>query len=218
VRKPGVALDGELRKARVFGGRESKIISQENRTSDSGRDTEATGAVTRPPKSSTKGMNDRSGIIQRGDHGMPRTGESKIETNEGVIKRNDPEVKGRPERKVDADDSGTIRSPVKTPKINNDSESSEKPVRVTRPQPRERVETPTPRYEPPVRKYEPPPRSEPAPRYEPPQRSEPVRKYEPAPQRSEPPRSAPAPKSEPAPQKSEPAKGERPRPSAKEQP
>ena len=215
IRKPGVALDGELRNSRVFGGRETKFITRENPSGNTG-DSQPSGAVTRLPGSGVKQLDDRNDLIRRGDQDTSRTGVTKIDPsdNTGVIKR--PEIKAQPERKLDPNDSGSIETPSRLPKI--DSDSSAKPDRVTRPQPRERVDTPTPRYEPPARKYEPPPqRSEP--RSEPPQRSEPVRKYEPPPQRSqprsEPQPSSPPPKSDPPTQKSDPV---RVRPSKKEAP
>lgn len=194
IRKTGEPLDAELRRSRVFGGRESKSITPPTPVNDSAIDSRPTGAVTRPPKTVDIGPSDSRGTIQRGDKGLPRVPRTDANDGTGVIKR-DQDYKGRPDRT----DSDPVVAPVR-PKI--DDEDS-RPAKTVRPQPRERTETP--RYDPPVRKYEPPPKSEPAPRYEPPQRSEPVRKYEP-PQRSEPPKSAPAPKSDPPAQKSEPAK------------
>ena len=206
IRKTGAPLDAELRRSRVFGGRESKAITPQTPVSDSSTDSKPTGAVTRPPKTVNIDRSDGSGTIQRGDKGLPRVPRTDADDGTGVIKR-DQDYKGRPERT----DSDPVVAPVRPKSDDEDS----RPAKTVRPQPRERTETP--RYDPPVRKYEPPPKSEPAPRYEPPQRSEPVRKYEP-PQRSESPRAAPAPKSDPPPQKSEPAKVEAPRPSKKEQP
>jgi len=207
IRKTGAPLDAELRRARVFGGRESKSITPPTSGSDS--DSRATGAVTRPPKTFNIEKSEGSGTIQRGDKGLPRVPRTDANDGMGVIKR-DQDYKGRPER-TDSDPRG---APVK-PRVDNHDDSQ--PAKTVRPQPRERSETP--RYDPPVRKYEPAPKSEPVPRYEPPQRSEPVRKYEPPPQRSEPPpKSEPAPKSDPPPQKSEPARVEAPRPSHKEKP
>ncbi len=206
IRKTGAPLDAELRRARVFGGRESKSITPQTPANDS--DSRPTGAVTRPPKTVNIEPGDGSGTIQRGDKGLPRVPRTDSSHGTGVIKR-DQDYKGRPERS----DSDPRVSPAK-PRVDNNDDSQPKTVK---PQPRERTETP--RYDPPARKYEPPPKSEPAPRYEPPQRSEPVRKYEPPPQRSDPPpKSEPAPKSDPPPQKSEPAKVEAPRPSHKEKP
>ena len=206
TRKTGLPLDADLRRARVFGGRESKSITPQPTVSDS-PESRSTGAVTRPPKTINVDPAADSGTIQRGDKRLPGTPRTDSSDGTGVIKRNQ-DYKGRPERT----DSDSSSAPVK-PRVDDDS----RPAKTVTPQPRERQDTPT--YNPSVRKYEPPPRSEPAPRYEPPQRSEPARKYEPPPQRSEPPpRSEPAPKSEPPPQKSEPAKVEAPRPSKKEQP
>lgn len=216
VRKAGMPLDSELRSSRVLGGRESKSVTTGGRVTegsiDSQSESRSTGAVTRPPKP-IKELNDRSDIIQRGDRGMPRTSPPQSTDDGNVIPRGD--VKGRPERKVEPDDPAPIKAPARQPKIENDSDSTSRPERTIRPQPRESVETPTPRPEPPVRKYEPPPRSEPPQRYEPPPRPEPVRKSEPAPQRSEP---APQHSSPPAKSDPPPAKVERPRPSSKEAP
>ena len=208
IRKTGAPLDAELRRSRVFGGRESKSITTQPTVNDAA-DSRPTGAVTRPPKTVNIQPRDGSDTIQPGDKGLPRTPRTDSNDGTGVIKR-DQDYKGRPE----STDSDPRSTPVK-PRVDNNDDSN--PAKTVRPQPRERTETP--RYDPPARKYEPPPKSEPAPRYEPPQRSEPVRKYEPPPQRSEPPpRSEPAPKSDPPPQKSEPAKVEAPRPSHKEKP
>ena len=235
MRKVGMPLDGELRRSRVFGGRESKVASPDVRGSDDSVESRPTGAVTRPPKTVNVQPTD-GGTIER-DKVIPRVPRTDATEDPSVIKR-ERDLKTRPERV----DPGTVNESTKPSKIDNEGE---RPAKTVRPQPRERDETPT--YEPPARKYEPPPRSEPAPRNEPPQRSEPVRKYEPPPQRSEPvrkyepppqrsepspqrsepppqrsepppQRSEPAPKSDPPPQKSEPAKVERPRPSAKEAP
>ncbi len=220
IRKTGAPLDAELRRARVFGGRESKSITPQTPIS-SDSDSRSTGAVTRQPKTINIERGDGSGTIQRGDKGLPRVPRTESNDGTGVIKR-DQDYKGRPET-TDSDPRGAT---VK-PRVDNDDSP---PAKTVRPQPRERTETP--RYDPPARKYEPPPKSDPAPRYEPPQRSEPVRKYEPPPQRSEPvrkyepppqrsdppPKSEPAPKSDPPPQKSEPARVEAPRPPHKEKP
>jgi hypothetical protein len=213
VRKAGIPLDSELRKARVFGGRESKTMTTDRVVTDGAVESRPTGAVTRPPKTLVIDGTDRSDGIQRGDKGMPRVSRPEPTDGGGVIQRGDPEIKGRPERKVNPDDAGTIDSPGRPSKIEDNSERPAKTDRVVRPQPRERVDTPTPSYEPPVRKYEPPPRSEPAPRPAPVQKYEPPQRSEPAPQRSSPP-----PKSESAPKSSEPAKVAAPRPSSKEQP
>lgn len=208
IRKTGAPLDAELRRSRVFGGRESKSISPQPKLGDDANESRSTGAVVRPPKTVNIEPGDNGGTIQRGDKGLPRVPRTDANDGTGVIKR-DQDYKGRPERT----DSDPVVAPVKPKVVDDDS----RPAKTVRPQPRERTETP--RYDPPVRKYEPPPKSEPAPRYEPPQRSEPVRKYEPPPQRADPqPKSQPAPKSDPPPQKSEPAKVEAPRPSKKEQP
>lgn len=207
-RKVGSPLDAELRRSRVFGGRESKLSTPEAPLAGDAIDSRSTGAVTRPAKTVNIGPTDRDGTIQRGKE-VPSDRPDATDSG-GVIKRNQ-NYKGGPVRT----EPGATIEPAKPSKTDDESD---RPAKIVRPQPRERDETP--RYEPPARKYEPPPRSEPAPRYEPPQRSEPVRKYEPPPQRSEPPpqRSTPAPKSEAPPQKSAPVNVEKPRPSQKEQP
>ena len=222
LRKPGLALDAELRNLRVFGGRESKSTTSDRVVSDGPAESRPTGAVTRPSGLGNKGLNDRGDGMQRRDDGLRITRPEPVDGG-GVIQRGDTEIKSRPERKVNPIDPGTIEAPAKSPKIEDNSDGPAKADRDVRPQPREKVDTP--RYEPPVRKYEPPQRSEPVRKYEPPpqrpeppQRSEPVRKYEPPAQRSEPPqRSSPPAKSEPAPKSSEPAKVVAPR-ANKEQP
>ena len=200
VRKVGSPLDAELRRSTVFRGREMKSTTTNHVVTDGTVESRPTGVVTRPPKTID---NDTIERVQRGDKGVPRVPKADPTEDTGVIKR-DQDYKGRRE----SIDQETPVPSVKPPKSDSDND---RPTKTIRPQPREKVESPTPSYEPPVRKYEPPPRAEP-PRYEPPKNSEPVRKYEPPP-RSEPPqRSAPPPKSDPPPQKSEPAKVQPPRP------
>lgn len=203
IRKVGSPLDGELRRSRVFGGRESKSITPDASFKDGPVETRPTGAVTRPPKVIIRdSVNPRDGI-ERDRKQVPVRG---ADSNNG-----DQDLKSRrPEGK-----NPDFVVPAKPSKSGGDSE---RPAKTVRPERREGADTPDTRPEPPARKYEPPQRSEPAPRYEPPQRSEPapryeppqrsepVRKSEPPPQRSEPPRSAPVQKSDPPPQKSEPAK------------
>lgn len=195
IRKAGEPLDGELRRARVFGGREPKSLTRETKAADGVTDSPSTGTVTRQPKTINNETLERSGIIKRGDQDMPRVPRSDATDQTGVIKR-DQDYKGRREP-VDAD---TISPPVKSPKTDDNTDRRAKTVR---PQPRERDDNATPRYDPP-RKYEPPP-SQPVPKYVPPQRSAPpppapVQRSAPAPTKS-----APAPtKSAPAPQKSAP--------------
>ncbi|HKR60490.1 MAG TPA: DUF6600 domain-containing protein, partial [Pyrinomonadaceae bacterium] len=203
IRKAGVPLDAELRRTRVFGGRDVKLVTPETGVNEGAIESRSTGAVTRPPKTITNDSIDQGGATPRGDKGAPRVPRADTTDGTGVIKR-DQGYKGRREP-VDGD---TVSPPVSSPKSEPDSG---RPAKTIQSQPRERDETPSPNYEPP-KKYEPQPRSEPAPRYEPPKQSEPAKKYEPPPQRSEsPPRAAPEPKSNPAPRKSEPAKVQPPR-------
>ena len=211
IRKVGLPLDGELRRSRVFGGREAKSITPETSLKEGPVESRPTGAVTRPPKTVINHSVNPGDKIERSDRVLTPAPRTDSTEDSGVIRRNQ-DSKGRPERT-----NPEIVAPSRPSKTDEDAERPAKPART---QPRERSDTATPRYEPPVRKYDPPPRAEPAPRYEPPQRSEPAPRYEPPPQRSEPVRksepppqrseptqkSAPAPKSDPPSQKSEPAK------------
>ncbi len=99
IRKTGAPLDAELRRARVFGGRESKSIATADSESAMSAESRPTGAVTRPPKTVNNEPNDRSGTIQRGDKGLPRVPRTDSNDGTGVIKR-DPDYKGRPERSI----------------------------------------------------------------------------------------------------------------------
>ena len=193
IRKAGLPLDEELRRARVFGGREPKSLTPENKIVEGATESRSTGAVTRSPKTINNETLERGGFNKRGDQEMPRAPKSESTEETGVIKR-DQEYKGRRERV----DENNVGAPVKTPKTNDDAD---RPAKTVRPQSRERDDNVTPRYDPPVRKYEPPP-SQPAPKHEPP------------PQRSAPPSAAPVQKSAPAPTKSAPAEKSAPAKSA----
>jgi Family of unknown function (DUF6600) len=200
IRKVGLPLDAELRRSRVFGGRELKSVTSESDGKDAAIESSSTGAVTRPAKTIPKDSIDPNGSVQPGTKAVPQIPRADTTDDTGVIKRD--QAYGGKREPIDED---TGVGPPKRPKIQV--------------QPKVRDDSPSRNDEPSVRKQEQPSRSEPAPRYEPPKNSEPPRKYEPPPrsepapryepppQRSEPPqRSAPAPKSDPPPQKSEPAK------------
>jgi len=170
ARQPGVQLDDELRRSRVFNGREPRaVVTTENSTTSSGAtETRPTGAIARPAPAT-----------------RPTT-ERVDEDNSGDVQRQDRMPSAAPRRSISDDSSPSVRPSQVQP----DSDSGEKRSRGIRVEPSrpapQRNDSSTPTYQPP------PSRSESAPtRSEaPPQRSE-------APTRSEPPRSE-APRSEPA--------------------
>ena len=223
TRTPGVPLDDELRRSRVFNGREARPATPTVNTTTSGGENEArpTGAVTRPARELRQ-------PIDRGDTGE-RTAPSRSSDE-------------RPERRpsTTTETNSDIARPTRIDPGTN-SDSSEKPMRgrerIEPARPERRSESPTiepqpqrseppPRVEAPPQRSEAPPRSE-SPRSEP--RSEPSRpsrpdNYEPSrPSRSESPRSEPSrsesprsesPRSEPSrsePSRSAPSKSEAPR-------
>src|SRR4029453_12675819 len=185
IRTPGVPLDDDLRRSRVFNGREARpVVPTVNSSVGNQADTTPTGAVTRPARTPRE-------TIDRGD------GET----------RNPAVTEPRPERRAPVTSSGDESRPTRVePPANSDS--GEKPMRgrerIEPARPERRNEAPTQTYEPPQRSAPPArveaPRSEPPPQRNepPPQRNEPPpQRNEAPPQHSEPPQRTEAPRSEP---------------------
>ena len=155
IRKVGLPLDGELRRSRVYGGREAKSITPETSLKDGPVETRPTGAVTRPPKTVINHSVNPSDKIDRGDRVQGLLLE--------LIRRKTVEsLNAIRILKADQRTNPDIVTPSTTSKTD---EEAEQPSKTARPQ-RRNVVTRASRYEPPARKYEPPQRSEPTPRYE----------------------------------------------------
>lgn len=147
-RKPGVALDDELRKTRVLNGREPILTKGPDRGGLSG-ETKDTGAVTRPVRPPAK---------------TTSTGQGSDSDTIAPVRptRSTPSVKSD-------NSSDTMNEPVRPPRKPERPQVSEPPVkseplpdRPRRSEPkREQSEpirtAPPPRYEPPPQKSEPPP-------------------------------------------------------------
>jgi hypothetical protein len=227
-RTPGVPLDTELRRSRVFNGRDpisNPATTNFPRTVDPG----TTGAVARPPRP-VEQQPTRPTEPRRNPDTTGGTVPVPIERNrptrsrEGGTMQPAPTVEptrqerptAPPERRAPSGDSTPVR-PTRTERTEQPAPTNETPISHPAPPqrsepPAQRTEAPPQRTEPPPQRSEPPPqRSEPPPQRSepPPQRSEPPpQRSEPPPQRSEPPpqRSEPPPqRSEPPPQRSEPA-------------
>ena len=210
VRTPGVPMDSELRRSRVFNGRDARpATSDAGPVVNSDVETRPTGAVTRPTRmpretvnSGNEGPRPTAGADDRperrsvtapsntgGDTTQPARVEStdSSESGERPMRTRERVEPARPERRSEAP-TPTIDPPTR----------SEPPRRVETPQrneaPPQRTEAPPQRSEPPQRTEAPPQRSEPPSRSEPPQRSESPRSESP---RSEAPRSEPT-RSEPS--------------------
>jgi hypothetical protein len=229
-RRPGVAMDDDLRRTRVFRGREPRTNqpAQSNTTTpvvNTNTEAQPTGAVARPeprprrnePRTEPPRGNPEERRSGGRDRGEPRneqpatTVTEPSRENRGGERREGRE--GREERREERRERETPDSrPRIEPRTEPRAEPRTEPRSEPRSEPREsqpetRTESPrseTPRSEP---RHE-SPRSE-APRSEPP-RSEPPRTEQP---RSEPPRSEPPrseqPRSEPP--RSEPPRSEQPR-------
>jgi FecR protein len=205
-RAPGVALDEELRRSRVFRGREPRPVEPPETTTTPVTEAQPTGAVVRPePEVPRQPTSDDPGRVVRP---MMPNGIEKRERNRVGVETNPrttPEPRNEPPAPVIQPSEESRPEPRSEPK-------SESPRPEPRSEPRESPKA-QPRWERPEEPRSEPsrsesPRSEPArsesPRSEGP-RSEPTRS-EPA--RSESPRSE-APRSEPT--RSEPARSESPR-------
>jgi FecR protein len=194
-RAPGVALDDDLRRSRVFRGREP-------RPDNPVRPVVQTGAATPAPTSETE--NRPSGAVARPEPGS-RRGERR---EEGERRRRDRDSGDNTPRNAEPRNA----APPSTPETNNNQPAPvarpETP-RESRPQPRPEsrpVEQPRPRFEPRTSPDDPRPQRIPEPRSEP--RSE---------RRSESPRSEPRsePRSQPSrpdpPPRNDPPRSESPR-------
>jgi len=222
LRPPGVPLDNELRRSRIFNGREPVGTPVGN----AGRSFEnrPTGAVARPARPANVPSNPNSELRRNQDGpinwppaanspGRPRIGDRPVDRKE--VDHNPP-AREEGERPTSPSGGGSpgrpIRPsgdrPVDRKEVDHNppaSEERERPPRSYSPARPERIERPS-RDESPVRPErngdgERPaaparstvPRSEPPQRHEPPPRAEPPQRRE-----SPPPRSAPAPHDEPA--------------------
>ena len=225
ARTPGVPLDNELRRSRVFQGREPITAGPTENVVPNSPEARPTGAVARPARparidsgddnqrvldrsndpserparpSRTFPPQDRPALPAANEQAAPTAAPSRPSRVE------QPEIE-RPSRPSGIDRPERIDRPARPDR--NDEPA--RPDRIERPQPRERIEAPPSRPDPPARS-EPPQRSEPSHRSEPPQRSEPPPRSEPArhdpPPRNDPaPRNDPPPRSDPAPSRSDPA-------------
>ncbi|MEP6920516.1 MAG: DUF6600 domain-containing protein [bacterium] len=209
LRKPGVALDDDLRQKRVFGNRDP-LPPADVRVNSTTPEARPTGAVTRAPRSVPQPLREPGGegdAIRANEGSKPeRTLRPMPAQRDDVIQRSETDRKPhvRPTDDGDAAPPERRSSPVKPSGVDKSVDRSakpdtERPERVYRPAPverpmerdrnerPERIERPERRESPPppAHTYEPPPaRSEPAPRNEP--RSEPPARSAPAPQKSEP--------------------------------
>jgi hypothetical protein len=199
VRRPGAPLDDELRRTRLYNGREPRDVSGVTERTNGGvvqdvreRDT---GAVTRPVRPArTSTQPDRS----------PATGDGS-ERGERIERR--PMQERRPVPDAAQQEQPSARPPQSPGRINGPDrptperpDASERPARPNRSEPVDRPE--------PVERHE---RRERPERYEPPSRPEPQQRSEPAPSRPEPrpepqqQREQPAPSREPEPKREQPA-------------
>jgi len=246
-RRPGVALDNELRRTRVFNGRDPVPV---NPGSNGGSFEGVTGAVTRPARPArANGGGDNPGTPGTGgsiDRPVRPAPVVRDNGNDGHPIDTTPDLPARPAREPNSrarDNNGSPAdsSPVErtarparerevernvdeTPRSQPRDESSRpaRPERSEAPVRSDPVTPPPQRSEPPAPRYEPPARHDPPPqRSEPPApRYEPPARHDPPPQRSEPPapRYEPPPRNDPPPQRSEPAPRNDPPPQRSEPP
>jgi hypothetical protein len=216
-RQPGVALDEELRRGRIFNNRDSLFGKPvKTATGDAGGDRDAngadgggragageegrgTGAVARPTRPvRTAPDPNGGGVIDKGARDRVRPvrpvapeADDAVEKQPGW-KSQPIERPGRPDSGGGYDGGGRERRRERT-RPEASGEKHERPAYRPEPQPEER---PAPRYERPERKEPPAPREEerPAPRYERPS---------PPPQREERPAPPPREERQPPPQREE---------------
>jgi FecR protein len=200
-RTPGVALDEDLRRSRVFRWRAPRVAEPNPTATTPATETRPTGAVARPDAPSRSNPN----------RGEPRRSEPRQELP-GASNQPSDRPAGQPsdqppDQPRSADPSRLVR-PTRP-------EGSDKRIRN-----QQRIEetprtTPEPRTEAPVTPVAEPPRAEPRPESQPEPRSEPVRsnpRSEPREEpRSEPRESRPEPRSEPSRSESQPAPRAEPR-------
>ena len=188
TRTPGVPLDDDLRRSRIFNGREARPAGPAvNSSVGNQADAAPTGAITRPARTPRETI-DRS--EDRGDRQI----------------RNPAADEARPERRAPVTSITDESKPSRVePPANSDS--GEKPTRA-----RERIEPTRPQRqnEAPTQNYEAPQRSAPPARVEIPRSEPPPQRNEVPAQRSEPPQRTEAPRSEPPSRPSRPDTDERP--------
>jgi hypothetical protein len=193
ARTPGVALDNDLRRTRIFGGRSPRAGSSPASTGGVTQGEADTGAVTRPSRPSRRPADDGRGgsvgggaIDPRGASAQPNADRAPRPARDGSVNDSDKQPRARPSRP-----SWQARPPVERPAAPvSQPESRPRPsAPVERPQtPPRREESPAPRPAP----SEARPRSEPrqeAPRSEPrqaPPRQEAPRQEAPRQERSAP--------------------------------
>ncbi len=187
VRKPGVALDEELRRTRLQNGREP--VTKPGAAS-AGSETKDTGAVTRPVRPFGKPVTEPPTEKSDNDNAAPvrpRRPDANIKQNDGSSSTGTENQPVRPVR----------RPPEKQPDVPPPSQTLEPPRRQRPPERKPEVSEPvrpdlpvrqTPPPAPPPQKSEPPPRR---------QESEPTRRQE-----SKPPPPPPAKSAEPPPGRS----------------
>lgn len=170
TRRPGVPLDAELQRGRIFNNRLPRDNTPDANNTDGNRDERNTGAVARPARPPRIVNPDANG--NNNDTRTNTRPERPVRVDEENVRPRDPVINDRPERKR------TVERPVEQP---GDNERPQPDTRRERPappadQPDERramprLERPE-RYErpdPPAERAAPPPREERAP---PPQREE----------------------------------------------
>jgi hypothetical protein len=190
-RTPGVALDNDLRRLRVFNGRDPVSVA---RTPNDGGALKVrpTGAVLRPAVPSGSRIN-RDPDPNRGGNEVTPVGRSSRPTRPRDERPANPTpVVVTPEprdRRAPSPPSSQPSPPPNsrsTPVRSVAPEKRERTDRIERPAVPSRTETPTPRSQPPARTEPPPARSAPPAerRSEPPQRSSPAPPQRPAPEKT----------------------------------
>jgi hypothetical protein len=178
IRKPGVALDDELRKTRLYNGREP--MPTKSNSSSSG-DTKDTGGITRPTRPFGKPAS-----VDVGDGSAPvRPTRAPVKSDDGSSDTQLEPVRPtrKPERPQVYDPPTKSETPEPRPRRSErkvEQPQQSEPIR-SEPIRREPIRQEPVRQEPPPQKYEPP-----------------AQTYEPPPQKSEPP-PPPPPKQEPPP-------------------
>ena len=176
IRRPGVALDDDLRRSRIFNGRGAQPdFPVQSAGAGPVESRRPTGAVTRPrPAHDFDPRRNGGRDAQRGSHATDHP-----VTNGNAAPGNDVPVRHDPGEAEPA----PVRIPVRPP-VTEDSSLPDRPARpyhTDRSAPvenhdrgqRERSENPAPRYEPASRNAPPPSRNEPRPRKDSPPRHDP---------------------------------------------
>lgn len=202
ARRPGVPLDEELRRERVFGGRQPRVSAPpaggqpDPRASDGN-----TGAVTRPPRPARRPAEDPGRVEDTGPRDIPRQG------GDGASTPTTPRV--RPERPNRPSESPVERPDTERPRREERNDAPAPRARPNRPSaespssppvyrepyvrpsaPAERPSAPVERPQPPARRPDPPP----APRTERPSgESRPPARQDPPPRTSAPRQESPRP-------------------------